>query len=237
MAVSKPSYEVQVGDVTETIQLNGRVTPISQENLFFRVDGTVKEVLVQIGDNVKAGDVLARLDEPERYLAEIASAELALSLATRELEQIRVLSPVNLIKAEVTLSSSRNSLDIAMPSSEALAYYLENPLTVNGKTYRELELEYNTAKNMFDEKRKAYDNGISNNLTHSELAVLLREMSTAFQELKAIESQLSSISGRMSPIQTKLNSARANYDAALLEVAHWNMNDPASEYSFAELKV
>lgn len=206
------------------------------------MDGTVKEVLVQIGDNVKAGDVLARLDEPERYLAEIASAELALSLATRELEQIRVLSPVNLIKAEVTLSSSRNSLDIAMPSSEALAYYLENPLTVNGKTYRELELEYNTAKICLmrkakHEKSKAYDNGVSNNLTHSELAVLLREMSTAFQELKAIESQLSSISGRMSPIQTKLNSARANYDAALLEVAHWNMNDPASEYSFAELKV
>ncbi len=72
--VEKPIYTVERGLVEQVLQLNGRVSPKQQQDLYFRADGFVKEVLVQNGDWVTTGMVLARLDEPERYLADVAGA-------------------------------------------------------------------------------------------------------------------------------------------------------------------
>jgi len=77
VTVEKPVYTVERGLVEQVVQLTGRVSPKVQQDLYFRADGFVKEVLVQNGDWVTKDTVLARLDEPERYQADVASAELA----------------------------------------------------------------------------------------------------------------------------------------------------------------
>ena len=71
ITLEKPTYTVQRGAITETVQLSGRVTPVRQDNLFFLSSGVVNEVLVSVGDFVDAEDVLARLDEPEQYQANV----------------------------------------------------------------------------------------------------------------------------------------------------------------------
>lgn len=237
VSITKPTYEVQLGEVTKTIQLNGRVTPVTQENLFFRVDGTVKDVLVKIGDNVNAGDVLARLDEPERYLADISSAQLALTSAIKERDQVRIISPINLIEAEASLASAQRALDSAMQSSGSLAYYLDHPLTINGKTFSDVSVEYEQVKSAYDEKSKAYDAGVLNASSDAELAEILREMSAAYQQLQVHTNQMAWLTDRTSQLQNKLDTARAKVDAALLEVARWTMSDPNSDFALAELKV
>lgn len=113
VTVEKPVYTVQRGTVTSTVQLTGRVTPIQQQDLFFRSDGIVKEVLVQAGDPVQVGDVLARLDEPEQYQANAAAAELAYIQAQRNLEQVTLNSPIKLAEAKQALIATRRALDLA----------------------------------------------------------------------------------------------------------------------------
>ncbi|MDO5533276.1 MAG: biotin/lipoyl-binding protein, partial [Propionibacteriaceae bacterium] len=73
------------GDVTQTLVGNGPVTKVDQRSIRFPAAGTVKEVPATLGDEVKAGDVLAILDdEPLRTRVLAAQAEVdaaALSLA------------------------------------------------------------------------------------------------------------------------------------------------------------
>ena len=62
MALARPTYVVQRGEVVQTVNLVGRIAPVDQQPLYFPIDGRVQQVYVQDGDAVKAGDVIADLD-------------------------------------------------------------------------------------------------------------------------------------------------------------------------------
>ena len=48
-----------------TLELTGRIAPAEQADLYARVPGYVRKWTADIGDRVKAGDVLAELSVPE----------------------------------------------------------------------------------------------------------------------------------------------------------------------------
>jgi len=56
---------VQSGDITIDITAAGNLSYSLQEDLAFEMAGTVEEVLVEVGDSVEEGQVLARLDSSE----------------------------------------------------------------------------------------------------------------------------------------------------------------------------
>ena len=94
-AAAKPTFTVARGDVTARIALNGRIAPVVEESLSFPMDGQVGEVLVTVGDEVAAGDVLATLDtaqlEQQRL---VGQSELDIAqgrLAARQAEIGRAL--------------------------------------------------------------------------------------------------------------------------------------------------
>ena len=67
------------------IVVDGRLVPRETVALAFDTSGQISEVLVEEGDVVKAGDVLARLGNREALEASIASAKLELASAQQEL--------------------------------------------------------------------------------------------------------------------------------------------------------
>jgi multidrug resistance efflux pump len=69
--------------------VEGRVTPRDSTSLFFTASGKITEVLVKEGDQVKAGDVLARLGDRETYQANVASANLELANAQQALKDLK----------------------------------------------------------------------------------------------------------------------------------------------------
>ena len=56
---------VQRGDITIDIAAAGNLSYSLQEDLAFEMAGTVEEVLVEVGDSVEEGQVMARLDSSE----------------------------------------------------------------------------------------------------------------------------------------------------------------------------
>ena len=67
----------------------GEVVPVSELAVSFDLSGVISEVLVRSGEQVSAGQVLARLDKdqtPEETAIEIAQAELAVVEARQALE-------------------------------------------------------------------------------------------------------------------------------------------------------
>src|SRR6201984_1064780 len=69
---------VEPREAGETVSLTGEIQPRYQADLGFRVDGKILERPVDVGTQVKKGDLLARLD-PQQYRQdlEVAKAEVA----------------------------------------------------------------------------------------------------------------------------------------------------------------
>src|SRR5690606_29584151 len=66
---SLPTFTVRRGSVVQTISATGNVQPARLVDLRFGTQGRVKEVLVEAGDRVEAGQVLAVLDNRQQELA------------------------------------------------------------------------------------------------------------------------------------------------------------------------
>lgn len=82
---------------------NVRIEPIEQASLFARADGFVKERLADIGDSVKAGQLLARLSSPEleegikQVKAEINRQKAVAALARKMLDRVHALKDIGAV--------------------------------------------------------------------------------------------------------------------------------------------
>ena len=117
-SVSRPWETKPVRVVTETVSsgpaqrvlaINGRIAPEMQVDVSSTVGGRVQSVLVQEGDAVRSGDLLAALDD-EQQQAVVAQAEAALAGAKAALQQAKVEFERAKALGETT---SRKSLDAA----------------------------------------------------------------------------------------------------------------------------
>lgn len=77
--------EIATGAETRELEYSGSVKPRTEMNLGFRVAGKITERLVDIGDRVKPGDVLARIDTADYELA-VRTAEANLAAAEKQVE-------------------------------------------------------------------------------------------------------------------------------------------------------
>ena len=80
------SEAVRIGDVTQAVSANGTINPVTLVNVGTQVSGTVKKLLADFNDRVKAGQVLLELD-PALLQAQVRQdeASLASAKAAREL--------------------------------------------------------------------------------------------------------------------------------------------------------
>ncbi|RWA82104.1 efflux RND transporter periplasmic adaptor subunit [Mesorhizobium sp.] len=87
--VVRPVKVVEIGEAQTTRQLDysGSVRARTEMNLGFRIAGKVTERLVDIGQHVNEGDVLARVD-PSDYELSVKSAEASLDAAERQVETV-----------------------------------------------------------------------------------------------------------------------------------------------------
>ena len=80
------AVKVVFSDYLQTVSVSGEIRARVDSDLSFRVSGKVVERLVDVGDHVAAGDVLARID-PKQQQADLAAAEAAVRSAEAQLRQ------------------------------------------------------------------------------------------------------------------------------------------------------
>jgi RND family efflux transporter MFP subunit len=102
---SKPTFIVQRGDIIREAEFFGRIAPVASREAFFALDGRVANVYVSIGDEVKAGQLLADLDDLADLQEEWAAANEALA------RQQEVASKV-VRRAEIDLEIAQLTLDL-----------------------------------------------------------------------------------------------------------------------------
>jgi HlyD family secretion protein len=69
--------KVEKGDLAKSVVATGKVTPITKVEVKSKASGIVKKLLVDYGDRVKAGQLLAQLDKVE-IEAQVAQSQAAL---------------------------------------------------------------------------------------------------------------------------------------------------------------
>lgn len=75
------------GDLVRTVKISGKVIPRTSVELGFETSGTVVNISRDVGQTVKPGDLIARIDASS-ISAEILKAEAELSLARASLEKL-----------------------------------------------------------------------------------------------------------------------------------------------------
>jgi membrane fusion protein (multidrug efflux system) len=84
--VSVQTAVVQTGSITEYLEVAGTTAPRERAKLGAKVDGTISEITVDEGDEIRKGQLLLSLD-PVDFQLEIDRAAAALKTAQAELEQ------------------------------------------------------------------------------------------------------------------------------------------------------
>ena len=78
-------YTVAKRTVTASVTGTGNLVPAEQANVSFKVSGTLTEIDVRVGDHVRAGQVLARIDPTPQQNA-LASGQANLAIAQANLQ-------------------------------------------------------------------------------------------------------------------------------------------------------
>jgi multidrug efflux pump subunit AcrA (membrane-fusion protein) len=108
----KPAYVVQRGPVVKSIEFAGRISPVEEQSLYFKTGGYVKRTLVERGDRVQAGDLLAEL-EIDDLLKQMAQAEVALNSAQLRLNEAQKSLERQTAQAELDVAAAQARLSQA----------------------------------------------------------------------------------------------------------------------------
>jgi HlyD family secretion protein len=124
--------EIVTGPLVQTVTANGKLNPVSLVNVGTQVSGTVKRLLVDFNDQVKAGQVLLELD-PTTYRAAVeqSDGEVKGAAAALKLAQTTEARLTELFAQEYV---SREELDQAIQAREAAQAQLQ---TARGKLQRD----------------------------------------------------------------------------------------------------
>lgn len=102
--------KVRSGDIVISISGAGNLLPADQVSFGFRNAGVLTEVNVQVGSQVEAGQLLARLDD----------SALRLQLRQSQLNLQALISPEAIIEAEVSALNAQTKLETAIDELEYL---------------------------------------------------------------------------------------------------------------------
>jgi HlyD family secretion protein len=111
LAAESPTYEtssVRQGDLLVDITGQGTLIAANQVDLSFPTSGVVAELNVQVGDKVKAGDILAKLDGIDALKVAVDTAQLDLNTAQKTLDDLQADPNNNLAKAMQTLTTAQS---------------------------------------------------------------------------------------------------------------------------------
>lgn len=214
------TIRVQRGDVSEVVTASGTVQAAQQMTLNFpNGDDLISAIHVKIGDSVKAGQVLATMDQSAALMqvkiaeANLLSAKagLAEKMQTKDENEMIVLQS-NVTKAKASLESAKKSYDN------------EKALIQQDKASSNLQ----EAKKNVETQKRLYEAGA---ISKSELDQAQNSLNQAEAEFQTSSMQYSQTSDQSN---NSVVQAQAAYDSAL---AQFNQaKAPAQESSLQAAK-
>jgi len=226
---------VRRGDLVIVASGTGTLIPAAEVNLGFRTGGVLAEVPVDVGDQVEASDVLARLDDADAR-SQVTQAEINLRLAELQLAKLTgEPDAADLAAAQANLVAAQADLDrlTTPPTAEDLAAARDNLISAQqalesllaGPTPEEITIvkaDLQLAAITLQEAQAAYDKiAWDPGASASSEAMALWQASTAYEKAKATydlalaeptEEQLAAARAKVAQAQAQLDTLEQGAD-------------------------
>lgn len=160
--------EVKTGTVQETVQVSGTVKAASQFDLAFEKIGRVSKIGAQVGQEVKAGDVLVALDNAD-VSAQLAQAQASVEVARAQAGQLQAALDNELAKLEEVKRGARSEeLQISrtkvLNAQNDLTDAVTNSQNVSAKAKSDLANIYDSARDILSDVYAKSDDVINKQL-------------------------------------------------------------------------
>jgi HlyD family secretion protein len=241
---------VATGDILSTVSASGSIAPEAQANLNFATTGTVAEVLVEVSETVKKGQVLARLDTTNLELA-VAQAEQTYILQQANLEGLQTGPSESEIKAAKAAVASGNAAYTAakqqadaQPDSLVIA---QSNLDKAKEHLRVAQWAYDNMLNTWFLKDYAPNSpqaeALKNAQTDYNVALAdynlkkaqinTSSLSAAYAQLTQAQANLAKLEAGPSEAQLKAAKAQVEQARIALEIAETNLEKATLKAPFA----
>lgn len=203
---------VRQGDLVLFSSGAGKVIPAAEISFGFQESGVLSEILVNVGEKVQAGQVLARLqtdNSEESIAASIASADLAVLTAQENLDELYSSAEMVAARALQAVEEAQQAIedlqDAGMIKAQAMQYVAEAQLEL-----AEAQLAYNRTH------RTASQANIDS--AFAEMILAKGQYETALEKFERYADKPDDNLER-AQAQSRLSSAKYSYDQA---VANYN---------------
>lgn len=220
----------RTGDLIVSVSGSGELVPVSEVKLSFPNSGELVELNVRVGDQVQAGEVLARLQidqTPAELQAALTSAELEVIRAQNNLDQIFANAQIDAAKALMAVEEAQQALE------EINDFELQQALAQQALSQAEEAIQ--------DAEMKLYivNSSPSQEAVNIAFASLLfkeKELKETQDQIAQIEYQFKSASdkmvrdrleGQLLSLRARLAGQQNEYEKALY--SYNTMDDPPEE--------
>lgn len=169
---TKPTYAVKLGEVIDELEFSARITAVEEEDLFFRVDGHVRNIYLKRDAIVKKGDIIADL--------EIDNLERELTVVNLDLERAQVRLATAERNHAYDQEAAQRSLEIAQLRLNQLRTQV--PLDRDALAIQERQVEL--AQIAVDRLSHGVDPLLKNDVARAEVQV--RKLEAAIQDAQLI---------------------------------------------------
>jgi HlyD family secretion protein len=225
---------VERGDIEATVDATGTVEPAADVALSFRTGGILEAVMVEEGDEVQEGDVLAQLEMAELGLA-VTQAELGLTNAQANLAKIQ-----DGVEAE-DIAAARANLESAEAALARLrSGATEDEITVARADLRRAEIALQEAQEMYDQWAWVGGIGALPQSVALQQATITYEQALAAYNIKMAgptESELRAAEAAVAQARSQLNSLLENPGEEDLIIAQAAVDQARASLELAQLQL
>lgn len=150
-----------VGAISQTVSATGTVTTSDKVDLNFKITGTLSEISVTEGDEVTAGQVLAKLNDRSAK-SQVAQAQASLSSAVSNLNKILAGASSEDVKiSEETVNNAKTAYENAKRDYDALAAKLDRDIEGYEKTVTSAETSLADSQKNLENAKVYYSQSVT----------------------------------------------------------------------------
>jgi HlyD family secretion protein len=165
------TVEVQSEELTLRITANGKVVPVQTVNLSPKNAGTLVQLMVEQGDRVRSGQVIARMDA-SGLEGQFIQAQAAVAQAKARLEELQAGNrPQEVLQAEARMARAEADYELKVSSAPQLISEAESQLKnaqselalakARLERYRNLVKAGAVSMDQFQEEQRNYDSALA----------------------------------------------------------------------------
>ena len=232
--------EVKIGKITQEVSETGQVRKGEEISLSFKASGLLEKIYVQVGENVKKGDALAKLEtsnlsiqlQQAKSALDLAGAQLNKLLAGASEEEIQI-ARTSVANGELALDTAEQQLEDAyndalyvLSDAYLKAYNAQNFVSTLQRTYF-FSSDQESVK--IKENKEEIEKSVLQIKSYLDQAQATFAFENTDQALSQIKSELSEISGLLKTIRESCEtplyrSVVSSTDKTSLETHQSNIN-------------